>query len=35
MPAALNRGEAIPRERERIKRQTIQHRRLLHYSQAA
>jgi transposase InsO family protein len=29
------RGEAILRERERIKRQTIQQRRLLHHSQAA
>jgi putative transposase len=31
----FGRGEAILRERERIKRQTIQQRRLLHHSQAA
>ena len=31
----FGRGQAILRERERIKRQTIQQRRLLHQSQAA
>ena len=31
----FGRGEAILRERERIKRQTIRQRRLLHQSQAA
>ncbi len=31
----LGRGQAILQERQRIKRQTIQHRRLLHHSQAA
>ncbi len=31
----LGRGQAILQERRRIKRQTIQHRRLLHHSQAA
>ena len=31
----FGRGEAILRERERIKRQTIQQRRLLHQSRAA
>ncbi len=31
----LGRGDAILRDRERIKRQTIQQRRLLHQSQAA
>ena len=31
----FGRGEAVLRERERIKRQTIQQRRLLHHSQAA
>jgi hypothetical protein len=31
----FGRGQAILQERERIKRQTIQHRRLLHQQQAA
>jgi hypothetical protein len=33
--AYFGRGQAIPLERERIKRQTIQQRRLLHHFQAA